>query len=222
MKTLAVLLGAPLVAAVCTQLTPTAYDSNSTGLSPNSYVEFIGNFTCLTTNVSCTVGPHQEQETFTIHALLNISASASDTSSILLLASQAYGEHSNLSKTESEFIDRNVTVNLTDINQVVTPIPSQYNFKTQYNGTVSWVASMMMVSGVLGGCDNSSLNGVAVTAAAPFSFENKTGLPGVFITQPIKSTKSGAGKRMMDVGLGSGFTGLLTVVILVAMGASIV
>jgi hypothetical protein len=159
---LLVLASMPLVSANCTTWTDAHSLSDISSSFSNEFEQTIATLVCpLSDNVTCTFGRQTYQ--ITISRNLNISASPADVDNIFDLAQQYYGAGTNF--TTGPFVTRTTNISTTDSRTVDQSLLEVAPGK---NKSLLWVPYMKYSFGNLGGCSNTSLNGVGVRAAASY------------------------------------------------------
>ncbi|KUJ15042.1 uncharacterized protein LY89DRAFT_686605 [Mollisia scopiformis] len=153
----------PLTSANCTTFTDTRSLADTGSSFSNEFEQVVDILTCPSKSNETCMFPRKSYD-ITIPRYLNISASPSDADNIFSLAQQYYGIGSR-NYTAPPFITRNTTISTTNTRQASDLL---LEVEPGKNKSLVWVPYMLYSFGNLGGCSNTSLDGVGVRAAAPY------------------------------------------------------
>jgi len=209
--TLLVLASTPLISANCTTFGGTRWQSDGVDGVSNEFEQVVDILACPTSNTTCTF--NRKTYTITIPRQLNISASTADADSIFYLAQMYYGTGAR-NYTAPPFITRTTTISTTDTRQVSDSI---LEVEPGKNKSLTWIPYMLYSFGNLGGCTNTSLDGVGVRAAAPYltnNTNNVTVLAGSWgaVTDNITSDGNYAAGSLRSSGMTGVFVGLTAII----------
>lgn len=207
LETLALLAIAPIISADCTNFTDIRWQSDSAYSFSNEYEQIVEILACpLADNKTCMFT--RQTYDITIPRELNISASSADVDNIFYLASQAYGAWP-ANYTRDPFITRNTTVSTLN-SRVVSD--SLLEVAPGKNKSLVWIPYMRYSFGILGGCSNTSLDGVGVRAAAPYltnDTNNNTVVAGSWGASISNITGKNAAGSLKGNGINAVFVGLV-------------
>jgi len=211
LTSLLVLASTPLISANCTTFGGERWLSDTGSDFSNEFEQIVDILACPSSdNQTCMF--QRKSYDIIIPRELNISASPADADNIFYLAQQYYGTGGS-NYTAQPFITLNTTISTTDTRQVSNLL---LEVEPGKNKSLLWVPYMLYSFGNLGGCSNTSLDGVGVRAASPYltkDMNNNTVVAGGWAAGTTNITTDGksAAVSLKSDGMTGAFFGLVTV-----------